>query len=175
MVFNSMNPPLKLLPNHIHFAVEYLGTPEALAWVGFGFDPLDNNDERVKRTREMMDTFYAHVPYGMSIGNKQADGTMTPMTDANGDGYYELDVSWWPEGAYRIGYHSTPGTASPFGLPLGPNRDADVSWANFHGWPDALKNLARPYLHHEKNGAGLCFRILIRPDRTIEPFGDATI
>ena len=169
-----MNAPIIVLPHQLKLAVKYLGTPEALVWVGFGFDPLDNNDERVIATRSMMQKYYPFVPYGMSVGNKRSDGTMTPVTDTDQDGYYDVDVSWWPEGAYRLGYHSLPGISSPAGLPLGPNRDADVSWANFQDWPEALKNLAQPFLHKEKNGAGLCFRILIRPDRTIEPFGDAT-
>ena len=40
---------------------------------------------------------------------------------------------------------------------------------------DKAKKALRPFLHREKNGAGYCFRILIKPDRSIEPFGDQEV
>lgn len=166
--------PIITEKNKLKFAVEFLGTPEALVWVGHGFDPADNDDERVRQTRELMAKYYAHIPYGMSVGNRAEDGVTSPMRDEDGDGYYELDVSWWPEGVYRLNYHSLPGEASAVGTPLNPSRrDWDVSWPQWwKDWDETARAAARPFMHLEKNGAGSCFRILIRPDRTIEPFGD---
>ncbi len=167
--------PIKTEKNTLRFAVEFLKTPEALLWVGHGFDPLDNDDERVRQTRELMARYYSHIPYGMSVGNRASDGTMSPMRDKDADGYYELDVSWWPEGVYRLNYHSLPGIESPVGSRLDPSRrDQDVSWPLWwKDWDEETRAAARPFMHLEKNGAGSGFRILIRPDRTIEPFGDA--
>ncbi len=166
--------PIKIEKNRLLFAKTFLGTDAALLWVGHGFDPLDNDDERVKETRELMAKRYSHIPYGMGVGNRAADRNMKPLEDINGDGYYECDVSWWPEGVYRLNYHSLPGAASLAGTSLDlARRDKEVSWPlGWEAWDEKTRELARPFMHKEKNGAGFCFRILIRPDRTIEPFGD---
>lgn len=121
----------------------------------------------VKETRELMAKYFDHIPYGANVGNRKSDNTMLPVTDEDGDGYYDLDVSWWPEGVYRLNYHSVPGQESPHGSSLSTERDHDVSWPK---WLDAIDEESKPFLHEEKNGAGFCFRILIRPDRTIEAF-----
>lgn len=165
--------PIKIEKNRLFFAKEFLQTDTALLWVGHGFDPLDNNDDRVKETRELMAKHYRHIPYGMSVGNRASDGSMKPA-EANGEGYYEFDVSWWPEGVYRLGYHSLQKVVSSVGTPIDPTRrDGGVSWAlGWEEWDEKTRALARPFMHKEKNGAGYCFRILIRPDRVIEPFGD---
>ncbi|MEK7607146.1 MAG: hypothetical protein AAB444_03065 [Patescibacteria group bacterium] len=172
---NTGIAPIKIEKNRLLFAKEFLQTDAMGLWVGFGFDPLDNHDERVKRTRELMGKYYAHVPYGMNVGNRAADGSMKPVEDADNDDYFEVDVSWWPEGVYRLNYHSLPGVASSVGTAHDiKKRDQDVSWPQWwKDWDKESQKLARPFMHREKNGEGSCFRILIRPDRTIEPFGDA--
>jgi hypothetical protein len=158
----------------IDLAKAYLGTSSCLVWVGFGFDTTDNDDERVRRTRELMARFYPNVPYGMGVGNPDEQGRfLIPLVDANQDGYYELDVSRWPAGVYRFNYHSLPNESSPQGGPLSSQRDGEVSWAWWGAdrHPDAVQTV-RPIVHKERNGAGYCFRILIRTDRSIEPFGN---
>lgn len=165
--------PIHVEKDRLYFAKELLETDEALLWVGHGFDPLDNDDTRVKETRELMERHYPHVPYGMSVGNRMPDGAKTPI-GLNSDGYYEVDVSWWPEEVYRLNIHTLPGIQSPVGTKLDPaRRDWDVSWPLWWSeWDEEAREKARPFLHKEKNGAGSGFRILIRPERTIEPFGD---
>lgn len=44
-------PPIIAEKNKLKFAVEFLDTPEALVWVGHGFDPADNDDQRVRHER----------------------------------------------------------------------------------------------------------------------------
>jgi len=169
-----MQSPIKLEKNKIKLSSQYLQVPEILVWVGHGFDPLDNDDKRVEETREFMKKYYSHIPHGMSIGNKNSDDSFIPVKDT--DGYYDLDVSWWPEGVYRFNYHTLPGIQSDVGTKLNPDkRDLDVSWVLFDNWDKEVKKLAEPFVHKEKSGAGYSFRILIKPDRTIEPFGDQNV
>lgn len=158
--------PIQVSRNKIEFAYEYLGSDSAYVWVGHGFDPLDNDDGRVEVMRQLMSKYYPHIPYGLNVDNKSESGEVVPLSIQNG--YYQLDVSWWPEGVYRLNYHSLLGVASDKGTPLSRNRDQDVSWAKW----DTTSEEVRPYLHKEKNGAGYCFRVLINPDRSILPFGD---
>lgn len=158
--------------NRIFFSNTLLGTPEAWLWVGTGYGPRDNNDKRVQETRALMETYYPYVPYGMWVGNQKA-GTQVPLTDV--DGWYMADVSWWPEGTYRLNLHTLAGVSSPIGSPLKPeNRDQECSWAPLDAapWGSEEHTSLIPYLHTEENGSGMSLRILIRPDRSIEPFGD---
>jgi hypothetical protein len=157
---------IELATNQIRFSQDLLGTDEAWLWVGSAYSPLDNDDARVRETRELMEKYYPYVPYGMQVGNKTSDG-MKPMRAS--EGYYTLDVSWWPVGSYRLNLHTAPGVESPFGSKLHPeHRDQDCSWATLENFKDELL----PFFHTEENGAGLSIRILIRPDRSIEAFGD---
>ncbi len=134
--------------------------------MGTGYGPTDNNNERVKETRELMDRYYSYVPYGMWVGNKNGD-EMKPLVEE--DSFYNVDVSWWPVGAYRFNIHTKAGEQAPFGSELHlENRDQDCSWAKL----ESLENELVDFLHKEENGAGFSIRILIRPDRSIEAFGD---
>jgi hypothetical protein len=107
-------------------------------------------------------------------GNKEEDGTMTPLRDTDGDGFYEVDLSWWPVGSYRLNLHTAAGEPSPYGSPLNDRRDQDCSWAPIDSgrWGEGENESIRSFLHKEENGAGFSLRILIRPDRSVEAFGD---
>lgn len=159
---------ITISPRQIQFSESLLGTHEAWVWVGSGYSPLDNSDERVKETRALMEKYYAHVPYGMWVGNRIGD-TMQPLVKQNG--LYTLDVAWWPIGVYRINLHTGKGVESPFGSKLHPEkRDQECSWAPLEQFRTELT----PFLHKEENGAGFSLRILVRPDQSIEPLGDIT-
>lgn len=158
---------IKLSQNTIRFSQSLLGTNEAWLWVGSAYSPFDNDNTRVEETRALMERYYPHVPYGMWIGNKFKD-TMMPLP-ANEEDYYTLDTSWWPVGVYRINLHTAQGVESPFGSRLHPeNRDQNCSWATLENFQSDLAD----FLHKEENGAGYSLRVLIRPDRSIEAFGD---
>lgn len=157
---------IELTSNQIRFSKSLLGTEEAWLWVGSAYSPTDNDDERVRETRELMKRYYGYIPYGMWVGNKEGN-EMKPLTLS--DGFYTLDTSWWPVGVYRINLHTAAGVESPFGSKLHPEkRDQDCSWAALENFKDELGL----FLHQEENGAGFSIRFLIRPDRSIEPFGD---
>ena len=157
---------IKIENQLVKFSEKLLGTPEVWLWVGGAYGPQDNDDQRVKETRELMEKYYPYVPYGMWVGNK-AGTTMAPLTLS--DGFYILDTSWWPVGVYRINLHASAGVESPFGSKLHPERrDQDCSWAPLEIFKDEIQT----FLHQEENGAGLSIRFLIRPNRTIEAFGD---
>lgn len=158
--------------NTLKLSEKLLGTNEAWLWVGSAYSPLDNDDTRVKETRELMEKYYPHVPYGMWVGNKEGEKMLTLK---NNDGFYEVNLSWWPVGAYRLNLHTNTGEESPHGSPLHPEkRDQDCSWAPIDSqeWSEQQKTTLQPFLHREENGAGSSLRILIRPDRSIEAFGD---
>jgi hypothetical protein len=159
---------IELATNKIRFSKKLLGTEEAWLWVGSAYGPIDNDDERVRATRELMEKYYPYVPYGMWVGNREGD-TMISLKNTNGS--YMLDLDWWPVGVYRINLHTAAGIESPFGSKLHPEkRDQDCSWTSLESshWESELK----PFLHQEENGAGYSLRFLIRPDRSIEPLGD---
>ena len=154
--------------NRIRFSQELLGTEEAWLWVSSMSSPLDNDDVRVKETRELMETYYPYIPSGMWVGNKEGEKLVALQ---NVEDVYDLDLSWWPVGVYRMNLHTSAGVESPYGSKLHPEkRDQDCSWAAIDSekWQEELK----PYLHVEENGAGTSIRILIRPDRSIEALGD---
>lgn len=91
------------------------------------------------------------------------------------DGFYEVDLSWWPVGSYRMNLHTNAGEESPYGSKLNPEkRDQDCSWAPIDSeqWSEEENASIRPFLHQEENGAGSSIRILIRPNRSVEAFGD---
>lgn len=158
--------------NVLKLSEKLLGTQEAWLWVGSAYSPLDNDDTRVKETRELMEKYYPHVPYGMWVGNKTGENMVALE---NVSGFYETDLSWWPVGAYRLNLHTNVGEESPHGSSLHPEkRDQDCSWAKIdsEGWSEEQKATLRPFLHREENGAGSSLRILIRPDRSVEAFGD---
>ncbi len=158
---------IELLRDQIQFSKTMLGTAEAWLWVGSAYSSLDNDDTRVQETRTLMAKYYPHVPYGMWIGNK-VGSEMQPL-NCHDRSYYALDTSWWPVGVYRMNLHTAAGIESPSGSRLDPTkRDQDCSWAPLENLKDDLTR----YLHQEENGAGYSIRILIRPDRSIEPFGD---
>jgi hypothetical protein len=158
---------IELSQDTICLSRSLLGTEEAWLWVGSAYSSFDNDNTRIQETRALMERYYPHVPYGMWVGNKFND-TMRPLS-ANKDKYYTLNASWWPVGAYRINLHTTQGIESPFGSKLHPkNRDQDCSWSTLENFQSDLAD----YLHKEENGAGYSLRFLIRPDRSIEPFGD---
>jgi hypothetical protein len=160
--------PIKVQKDLVKFSKECFDVPKVLAWVGHGFDPLDNNDDRVTETRKLMIKYYPHIPYGMNVGNRNSNGTYIPIADEDNDGYYDLNVFWWPEGVYRLNFHSLPNKTENFSV-----RDSEVSWPKlWEDWDEKTKQEARPFMHRERNGVGYCFRILIKPDRIIEPFGD---
>lgn len=157
---------IELALNEIRFSGKLLGSEEAWLWVGSAYSPADNDDERVRASRELMEKYYPHVPYGMWVGNRE-DNRIVPLQGK--DGYYVLNLGWWPVGVYRINLHTSSGIESPFGSKLHPeNRDQDCSWTPLESFTEELK----PFLHKEENGAGYSLRFLIRPDRSIEPFGD---
>lgn len=164
---------IKIENQLIQFSQKLLGTDEAWVWVGSGYSPMDNNDERVKETRALMEKYYNFVPYGMWVGNKKEE-TAVPLILENA--YYTLDTSWWPVGVYRLNLHTNAGQESPYGSKLRPEkRDLDCSWAPIDSeqWTEEEKESLRPFLHKEENGAGSSLRILIRPDHTIEALGDS--
>ncbi len=157
---------VELSTNQIKFSKELLGAETAWLWVGSGYSPLDNDDNRVKETRELMEKYYPYVPYGMWVGNK-AGNEMKPL-ELREEGY-TLDLSWWPVGVYRMNLHTGAGIESPFGSKLHPEkRDQECSWSPLETFQNELKS----FLHKEENGAGYSIRFLIRPDRSVEPFGD---
>lgn len=165
---------IKIENNFIKFSKKLLGTKEAWLWVGFGFGPIDNDDERVKETRDLMAKYYSYVPYGMWVGNKE-NGQLVSLKDTDNDGYYKVDLSWWPVGAYRMNLHTNAREESPYGSALNSERrDHDVSWAPIDSeqWSKEENESIKPFLHKEENNAGFSIRILIRPNRTIEVFGD---
>lgn len=158
---------IRLSPDQILLAQSLLGTEEAWLWIGSAYSSTDNNDTRVNETRALMNKYYAHVPYGMWVGNK-TETEMAPLY-CNEEKFYVVDTSWWPVGVYRMNLHTGAGIESPFGSKLNSEkRDQDCSWAALENFKKELS----PYLHQEENGAGYSLRILIRPDRSIEPFGD---
>lgn len=165
---------IKIKRNSIEFSKKLLGTEEAWLWVGTSYGPKDNDDTRVKETRELMQKYYPYIPYGMWIGNKEAEQTR-PLKDTANSGYYTADLSWWPAGAYRMNLHTKVGEESPLGSQLHPEkRDQECSWASLESgqWNTEESASIRPFIHKEENGAGSSIRILIRPDRSIEAFGD---
>ncbi len=155
------------LENHtVNFSEKLLGSKEAWVWVGSAYSPKDNDDDRVRETRDLMKKYYDYVPYGMWVGNRK-EGVMKPLELQ--DGYYTLDTSWWPVGVYRINLHTSAGKESPSGSKLHPSqRDLECSWAPLENFKEELW----PFLHKEENGAGYSLRFLIRPNRLVEPFGD---
>lgn len=156
--------------NLLKFSKELLGTGEAWLWVSALPSPLDNDDARVRETRELMEKYYSYIPSGMWVGNKEGEKRVVLK---NVDGFYGIDLSWWPVGVYRMNLHTSAGVESSGGSELHPEkRDQDCSWAMIDSekWQEELK----PYLHQEENGAGVSIRILIRPDRTVEAFGDVS-
>lgn len=161
-------PLIEIDKGTLKLSTKLLGTASAWVWVGSGYGPTDNDDERVLATRKLMEKYYPYVPYGMWVGNREGE-TSTPLHDTNG--YYLLNTTWWPVGVYRFNLHSSQGETSSFGTPLNPeHRDQDCSWAPLERWQHELA----AFLHTEENGGGYSLRILIRPNRTIEPFGDKT-
>ena len=159
--------------NLLKLSTQLLGTDEAWVWVGSAYSPLDNDDTRVRETRELMEKYYAYIPYGMWVGNKEGE-QMIALKNANG--FYEIDLSWWPVGSYRMNLHTNVGEESPYGSKLNPEkRDQDCSWAPIDSeqWSQEENENLRPFLHKEENGAGSSIRILIRPDRSVEAFGDS--
>jgi hypothetical protein len=167
--------PIKTGKNVLKLSDKLLGTEEAWLWVGSAYGPIDNDDARVKETRELMEKYYPYVPYGMWVGNKEGEKMIALK---NKDGFYEVDLSWWPVGSYRINLHTNVGEESPYGSKLNPEkRDQDCSWAPIDSkqWGAEDNASLQPFLHTEENGAGTSVRILIRPDRGVEAFGDQTL
>lgn len=179
----KLNSPHRISPAQITMFIEtgknvlklsekLLGTKEAWLWVGSAYSPLDNDDTRVKETRALMAKYYPHVPYGMWVGNKEGE-KMVALKNTNG--FYEVDLSWWPVGSYRLNLHTNAGEESPYGSKLNPEkRDQDCSWApiDSQAWSEEDQASIEHFLHTEENGAGSSLRILIRPDRSVEAFGD---
>lgn len=121
----------------------------------------------MRETRELMERYYPHVPYGMWVGNQVGDTMNPPLLDTSE--WYTLDLSWWPVGVYRVNLHTVAGVESPFGSKLHPNkRDQDYPWSPLKKFSDEL----RIFLHQKENRAGYSLRFLIRPDRTIKSLGD---
>jgi hypothetical protein len=58
---------IKTENNVLKLSKKLLGTEEAWLWVGTSYGPLDNDDTRVKETRELMAKYYPYVPYGMWV------------------------------------------------------------------------------------------------------------
>ena len=159
--------------NVLKLSLKLLGTEEAWLWVGSAYSPLDNDDTRVKETRELMEKYYPYVPYGIWVGNKKGE-KMDALKNTNG--FYVVDLSWWPAGSYRLNLHTKAGEESLYGSKLKPEkRDQDCSWAPIDSeqWIQEENENLRPFLHTEENGAGSSLRILIRPDRSVEAFGDS--
>lgn len=158
--------------NIVRLSDKLLGSEEAWLWVGSAYSPLDNDDTRVKENRELMEKYYPYVPYGMWVGNRE-DEKMTALKNDNG--FYNVDLSWWPVGSYRMNLHTNAGEESSYGSKLNPEkRDHDCSWASIDSeqWSEEDNASIRPFLHKEENGASFSLRILIRPDRSVEAFGD---
>lgn len=178
-----MNEANNLLPiivakNTVRFSARYLGATEALVWVGGAHAPVDNDDAIVRVERDLVKKRYPYVPSGMAVGNPQNEDRpimlcrMQPLLQK--DGYYTLDVSRWPAGVYRLNYHALPGAEAPAGQAPQPGmRDRDLIWPVFwEAWDAATRETIRPFIHRERNRPGTySFRILIRLDRNIEPFG----
>ncbi len=165
---------IKIEKNCIKFSKKLLDSEEAWLWVGSAYGPLDNDDQRVKDTRELMEKYYPYVPYGMWVGNKNGE-KMIALSDTDRDGYYKADLSWWPVGSYRMNLHTNQGEESPYGSQLHPDkRDQECSWApiDSNQWSEEENAHMKAFLHTEENGAGASVRILIRPDRSVEAFGD---
>ena len=158
--------------NTLFVSFELLQTPRAWAWVGFGWGPRDNDDDRVTETRVLMEKFYPYIPYGMFIGNTGSDGSKIPAEQE--DGFYRLDLSEWSEGVYRLSFHTELNVPSTVGSVLNSNlRDRNVSWMPLERILEQGSHEERAFLHREENGAGFSIRILIWPDRTVSAFGDS--
>jgi len=158
--------------NTLCVSVELLQTPRVWAWVGFGWSPTDNDDRRVAETRRMVEEFYPHVPYGMFVGNFDANGAPIPI-ERGSDGYYRLDLSRWQAGTYRMNFHTDEGVSSSVGSPLAPDlRDKNVSWMPLERIVENGSDEDKIFLHREENGAGYSIRIRIWPDRSVNAFGD---
>ncbi|NTW15022.1 MAG: hypothetical protein HGA38_01475 [Candidatus Moranbacteria bacterium] len=168
-----METPIILSRNLIRLAVSYLDSEQAFAWVGHGTGPEDNDDVRVAEDRAHMERYYPDIPFGLNVGNRKSDRSFDPLVDEDGDGFYELHVDWWPEGVYRFNYHGLPGEASSVGSVLLERRDGEVLWPRFYeSWDEETRKAFLPFIYQERNGNGYCYRVLIRADRSIEPFGN---
>ena len=163
---------IRVEKNSLYVSATLLGTPCAWAWVGFGWSPTDDNDERVLETRRVMEKFYPYIPYGVFVGNRGSDGSMVPI-EQDESGYYRLDLSWWQPGAYRMNFHTEDGVPSPVGSPLRLSlRDKNFSWMPLERIMNGESESDKIFLHKEENNAGYSIRILIWPDRSVSAFGD---
>ncbi|MFA6790155.1 MAG: hypothetical protein WCR65_01085, partial [Parcubacteria group bacterium] len=117
------------------------------------------DDERIKETRDLMKKYYSYIPYGMGVGNKR-DGGMVAVKDEDYDGYFDIDLSWWPEGVYRLNIYS--------------DGDRDIEWGQIFQdrFIEKENENIKEFAHKEENREGFSIRILIKPDRNVEPFGD---
>ncbi|MDD3498699.1 MAG: hypothetical protein PHH24_04345 [Candidatus Moranbacteria bacterium] len=145
--------------NSLKISKKILDAPEAWLWVGFGFGSKDKDDERIKETRDLMKKYYSYIPYGMGVGNKR-DGGMVAVKDEDYDGYFDIDLSWWPEGVYRLNIYS--------------DGDRDIEWGQIFQdrFIEKENENIKEFAHKEENREGFSIRILIKPDRNVEPFGD---
>lgn len=147
--------------NLLKISKKILDAPEVWLWVGFGFGPKDNDSDRIRETRDLMKKYYSYIPYGIGVGNKN-DNKMISVKDIDSDGYFDIDLSWWPEGVYRLNIYSNDSKGTEWGQIFQDSFDEEEI--------ENIKNFA----HKEENGEGYSVRILIRLDRSIEPFGDKT-
>ena len=111
----------------------------------------------------------------MWVGNKDGE-KMIALKKI--EGFYTVALSWWPVGSYRMNLHTNAGEESPHGSKLHPEkRDQDCSWAPIDSERWSVEDNARlqSFLHTEENGAGTSIRILIRPNRDVEAFGDSAL
>lgn len=146
--------------NSLKISKRILESKEAWIWVGFGFGPRDNNNERIEETRELMKKYYSYVPYGMKIGNKNEEGETISIKDDDDDGYYKIDLNWWPAGVYRLNIYA--------------DKNRETKWGQLfnNDFNKEEKEEIDNFAHKEENGGGYSLRILIKPDRRVEPFGD---
>lgn len=162
--------PLLIDGRVVKLACQYLGSKTAEIWIGPDEEgPTDNDDAlRLAARKQAVEDFEAGRtlrPSGISVFT---------VTDANGDGFYELDTAKWPPGKYRFGYHGPANEVTPFGQLITPStRDRQYSWATIP-LPETLAAVNDPALafyYQERNGAGCCFRISITSDGLVQPAG----
>lgn len=142
---------------------ETLGLKEAQLWVGHPDGPVDDEDERVRRERE--EDKARNAIYSIEAVNLK-ESEKYP-------GWFEINTSVWPAGAYRLMIHSYAGIHAPKGTPLRNMRDGQYSWPDIAN--EILLNLSdeqKKFLYLEKNKRGFCFRIRIDENSNIKPSGN---
>jgi len=139
-------------------STELLGLSEAQLWIGVSPDgPIDNDDERVRLEREREEREKG-LP-GKRISGIEA---VDLIESVEFPGWFEVDVTDWKDGKYRINVHSKANIQAPNGTELRDIRDGQYSWPSISD--EDLIRLSKEQkdaLYLENNKAGFCIRISV--------------